>query len=86
MSLAKSSGVPGRVTMKRGGGAGHYDINHTDIPDPVVRALECLAAQVTDLESEVRRLKKGSGAGRKGGKRGIRVIEGGKRCLDETVK
>lgn len=79
-------GVPGRVSMKREGEAGHYDINHTDIPDPVVRALECLAAQVTNLEGEVRRLKKRAGGARKGGKRGIRVIEGGNRCLDETVK
>jgi serine O-acetyltransferase len=80
-------GVPGRITMKREAEGGHYDINHTDIPDPVVKALECLAAQVSDLESEVRRLKKGPVRGKKGaGKRGIRVIEGGKDCLDETME
>jgi serine O-acetyltransferase len=52
-------GVPGRVTVKVESADQHYDINHADIPDPVVKALECLAGEVSELEAEVRALKKG---------------------------
>ncbi|MBI5525281.1 MAG: serine O-acetyltransferase [Deltaproteobacteria bacterium] len=82
-------GVPGRVTLKREtADKDHYDINHTDIPDPVVKALECIAAQVTELDAEVRRLKKAGGRGRKtaAGRREIKVLEGGKACMEEAGK
>jgi serine O-acetyltransferase len=52
-------GVPGKVTFRRSTETGHYDINQTDLPDPVVKALECLAEEVRELEAEVRELKAG---------------------------
>ena len=51
-------GVPGRVTFKDGARVGGIDLNWTDLPDPVARALEQLVDRIRDLEGEVESLKK----------------------------
>jgi serine O-acetyltransferase len=50
-------GVPGRVTFKDGARVGGVDLNWTDLPDPVARALEQLVDRIRDLEGEVESLK-----------------------------
>ena len=52
-------GIPGQVTHRDGKrvdprGA---DLNMTDLPDPVARALKCLAERVRDLERQIDELK-----------------------------
>ena len=51
-------GVPGRVTYKDGQRVGGIDMNMTDLPDPVSRALEQLMEQIRGLEAEVDSLRK----------------------------
>ena len=51
-------GVPGRVTFRDGERVGGIDLNQTDLPDPVARALEQLVDRIRDLEGEVESLKK----------------------------
>ncbi len=52
-------GVPGRVTHRDGQRvSGHIDLNQTDLPDPVARALEQLLERIDHLESEVQTLRK----------------------------
>ena len=51
-------GVPGRVTFRDGERVGGIDLNQTDLPDPVARALEQLVDRIHDLEGEVESLKK----------------------------
>jgi serine O-acetyltransferase len=51
-------GVPGRITHRDGQRvAGQIDLNQTDLPDPVARALEQLTERVQALEAEVESLR-----------------------------
>ena len=51
-------GVPGRVTFRDGERVGGIDLNQSDLPDPVARALEQLVDRIRALEGEVESLKK----------------------------
>jgi serine O-acetyltransferase len=51
-------GVPGRVTFRDGERVGGIDLNQSDLPDPVARALEQLVDRIHALEGEVESLKK----------------------------
>jgi serine O-acetyltransferase len=51
-------GVPGRVTFRDGERVGGIDLNQSDLPDPVARALEQLVDRIHSLENEVESLKK----------------------------
>jgi serine O-acetyltransferase len=52
-------GVPGRVTYKDGQRVtGEVDLNQTDLPDPVARALDQLVERIRGLEAEVETLRK----------------------------
>src|SRR5207249_12327631 len=51
-------GVPGRVTHKDGQRVEGIDLNQTDLPDPVARALAQLLERIRALEGEVETLRK----------------------------
>ena len=51
-------GVPGRVTHKDGQRVDGIDLNQTDLPDPVSRAIEQLLERIRILEGEVETLRK----------------------------
>jgi serine O-acetyltransferase len=51
-------GVPGRVTYKDGQRVEGIDLNQTDLPDPVTKALEQLMERIRTLEAEVETLRK----------------------------
>ena len=51
-------GVPGRVTYKDGQRVGGIDMNMTDLPDPVSRAIEQLVEQIRRLEADLDTLRK----------------------------
>ena len=51
-------GVPGRVTYKDGQRVGGVDMNMTDLPDPVSRAIEQLVEQIRGLEADLDGLRK----------------------------
>src|SRR5213595_1994706 len=51
-------GVPGRVTYKDGQRVDGVDLNQTDLPDPVTKALEQLVERIRSLEAEVETLRK----------------------------
>jgi serine O-acetyltransferase len=52
-------GVPGRVTYRDGQRvAGAIDLNQTDLPDPVSRAIEQMVERLQTLEAEVQALRK----------------------------
>jgi serine O-acetyltransferase len=51
-------GVPGRVTYKDGQRIEGVDLNQTDLPDPVTKALEQLVERIRTLEAEVETLRK----------------------------
>ena len=51
-------GVPGRVTHKDGQRVDGIDLNQTDLPDPVSRAIEQLLERIRTLEGEVETLRK----------------------------
>lgn len=51
-------GVPGRVTFKDGQRVGGIDMNMTDLPDPVSRALEQLVEKIRGLEADLDSLRK----------------------------
>jgi serine O-acetyltransferase len=51
-------GVPGRVTFRDGERVDGIDLNQSDLPDPVARALEQLVDRIHSLESELESLKK----------------------------
>jgi serine O-acetyltransferase len=51
-------GVPGRVTYKDGQRVGGIDLNQTDLPDPVSRALDQLVDRIRTLEAELEMLRK----------------------------
>src|SRR6266545_1098408 len=51
-------GVPGRVTFRDGERVGGIDLNQSDLPDPVARALEQLVDRIHSLEGELESLKK----------------------------
>jgi serine O-acetyltransferase len=51
-------GVPGRVTYKDGQRVSGIDMNMTDLPDPVSRAIEQLVERIRGLEADVDSLRK----------------------------
>ena len=51
-------GVPGRVTYKDGQRVGDIDLNQTDLPDPVTKALEQMVERIRTLEAELESLRK----------------------------
>jgi serine O-acetyltransferase len=51
-------GVPGRVTYRDGQRVGDIDLNQTDLPDPVAKALEQLVERIRTLEGELETLRK----------------------------
>jgi serine O-acetyltransferase len=51
-------GVPGRVTYKDGQRVGDIDLNQTDLPDPLAKALEQLVERIRTLEAELETLRK----------------------------
>jgi serine O-acetyltransferase len=51
-------GVPGRVTYKDGQRVGGIDMNMTDLPDPVSRAIEQLVDRIRGLEADLDTLRK----------------------------
>ena len=51
-------GVPGRVTYKDGQRVDGIDLNQTDLPDPVTKALEQLVERIRTLEAELETLRK----------------------------
>jgi serine O-acetyltransferase len=51
-------GVPGRVTYKDGQRVSGIDMNMTDLPDPVSRALEQLVDRIRGLEADLDTLRK----------------------------
>ena len=52
-------GVPGRVTYRDGQRvAGEIDLDQTDLPDPVSKAIEQLAERIRSLEGELETLRK----------------------------
>jgi len=51
-------GVPGRVTYKDGQRVSGIDMNMTDLPDPVSRAIEQLLDRIRSLEADVDSLRK----------------------------
>ena len=51
-------GVPGRVTFRDGEPTqDKIDLDHDNLPDPVVNALECLLERVSNLEEQVERMR-----------------------------
>jgi serine O-acetyltransferase len=50
-------GVPGKVIYRDGKRVG-IDLDHTDLPDPVSRAIEPVLARLHELENEVETLRK----------------------------
>jgi serine O-acetyltransferase len=51
-------GVPGRVTSKDGQRVSGIDLNMTDLPDPVSRAIEQLVDRIRSLEADLDALRK----------------------------
>jgi serine O-acetyltransferase len=51
-------GVPGRVTYRDGRRVGVIDLDQTDLPDPVAKAIEQLTERLRALEAEVEQLRK----------------------------
>jgi serine O-acetyltransferase len=51
-------GVPGRVTYKDGQRVSGIDMNMTDLPDPVSRAIEQLMEKIRGLEADLDSLRK----------------------------
>jgi serine O-acetyltransferase len=51
-------GVPGRVTYKDGQRVDGVDLNQTDMPDPVTKAMDQLVERIRALEAEVETLRK----------------------------
>jgi serine O-acetyltransferase len=52
-------GVPGRVTYREGQRvSGEIDLNQTDLPDPIAKAIEHLIERIRTLEGEVETLRK----------------------------
>ena len=51
-------GVPGRITFRDGQRVGGIDMDQTDLPDPVAKALESLVERIRTLEAEVETLRK----------------------------
>ena len=51
-------GVPGRVTYRDGQRVSEIDLNMTDLPDPLAKAIEQLLDRIQGIEMEVLTLKK----------------------------
>jgi serine O-acetyltransferase len=54
-------GVPGRVTFRDGQRVEGIDLDQTDLPDPVAKAIEQLLDRIRSLEAEVETLRKAMG-------------------------
>ena len=50
-------GVPGKVVLRDGVPTNAVDLNHADLPDPVVKAITCLFEQIQELEGRVKELE-----------------------------
>lgn len=50
-------GVPGRVVVREGAPEYPFDLEHTKLPDPIVRAITCLFDQVRELEDKLKELE-----------------------------
>jgi serine O-acetyltransferase len=55
-------GVPGRVVVRNGkkisgAGIGEIDLNHAELPDPVVEMIGCLQKRINHLEHRMRELE-----------------------------
>jgi len=47
-------GVPGRIVVQEGVRVGHgADLAHNNLPDPVLKMLECLQHKLTELEDKI---------------------------------
>jgi serine O-acetyltransferase len=52
-------GIPGRITHKDGRRVSDaIDLNMTDLPDPIARAMQCVLERLQAMEDEVGRLKR----------------------------
>jgi len=51
-------GVPGRVTYRDGQRVGGIDLNQTDLPDPLSKAIEQLVDRIQSLEADLEALRK----------------------------
>ena len=51
-------GVPGRVTYRDGQRVGGIDLNQTDLPDPLSKAIEQLVDRIQALEADLEALRK----------------------------
>ena len=51
-------GVPGRVTYRDGQRVGGIDLNQSDLPDPLSKAIEQLVDRIQSLEADVEALRK----------------------------
>ena len=51
-------GVPGRVTYRDGQRVGGIDLNQTDLPDPLSKAIEQLVDRIQSLEADLESLRK----------------------------
>jgi serine O-acetyltransferase len=58
-------GVPGRITHRDGRRVPEgIDLNMTDLPDPVAKAIQCIVERLQSLEDEVGRLRREPGPAR----------------------
>ena len=57
-------GVPGRVTYRDGQRVGGIDLNQTDLPDPLSKAIEQLVDRMQSLEADLEALHKAQDAER----------------------
>lgn len=51
-------GVPGRITFRDGQRVGGIDMDQTDLPDPVAKAIEQLIERIRGLEADLEALRK----------------------------
>lgn len=51
-------GVPGRITFRDGQRVGAIDMDQTDLPDPVAKAIEQLVERIRGLEADLEALRK----------------------------
>lgn len=51
-------GVPGRITSRDGQRVGAIDMDQTDLPDPVAKAIEQLMERIRSLEADLEALRK----------------------------
>jgi serine O-acetyltransferase len=51
-------GVPGKVIYRDGKRVSHVDLEHADLPDPLMRAIEQMLDRIHALESEIQGLRR----------------------------